>query len=59
MKVNTLRYSKFTFSDHSLAYKVRENMMNALVPYDNNDNGLFEEPEIVRALVDILDEDEN
>ena len=57
MKGNAVRISKFTFTYHDLAYRVRENMLNALQPYDRNMNGLFEEKEIVEALIGILNED--
>jgi len=42
MRGNATRVSKFNFTYHNLAYRVRENMLNALQPYDKNMNGLFE-----------------
>lgn len=37
---------RFTFSDLSLAYKVRGIMRKSLAQFDDNGNGLFEENEI-------------
>ena len=48
---------RFTFSDHSLAIKVRSQVYDALTVYDLNRNGLFEEDEIRQALIEILGED--
>lgn len=42
MKGTTTRVSRFNFTYHDLAYKVRENMLQALQPFDKNFNGLFE-----------------
>lgn len=44
MRGNAVRVNKFNFTYHDLAYRVRENMLIALQPYDHNFNGLFEEP---------------
>ncbi len=41
MKGNLVRYKKFTFTNNDLAYRTRQNMHNALIPYDDNGNGLF------------------
>lgn len=46
MKNNIVRYQKFNFSNHELAYKVRHNMHNALLKFDDNNNGLFDQEEI-------------
>lgn len=42
---------KFKFSDLTLAHKVRGNMRNILIKFDYNQNRLFEESEIKRALI--------
>lgn len=48
---------RFTFSDHTLAIKVRSQVYDSLAKYDFNRNGLFEEDEIRQALIEILNED--
>ena len=50
---------RFTFSDHTLAIKVRSQVYDSLAKYDFNRNGLFEEDEIRQALIEILGEDQN
>ena len=36
MKGNSFLVNKFTFTYHDLAYRVRDNMRNALTLYDRN-----------------------
>lgn len=59
MKTKTTILRKFKFSDLNLAFKVRGNMLKALIEFDTNQNKLFDEHEIKDALVTILGEDEN
>ena len=50
---------QFVFSDYSFARKVRQRVLECLIPYDVDKNHEFDQKEIENAMVGLLKENEN
>ena len=55
----SVRVRQLSFSDHSLAVRVREAVLNLLVPFDTDQDLQFDEQEISNALMGILNENKS